>query len=86
MSAGRSCYYVLGGVALRALLHYLLSDKLRGGRADGRVPADFDPQQLAVGIQIELEHTRDRALAQEIAMDHLAEDLRYYDKLIAAGL
>jgi len=37
--------------------------------------------QLAIGTKHELEHTRSRAVAQEIAMDHLAEDPDYYVKL-----
>lgn len=55
--------------------------KLRGGRADGRRPRDFDFKALLKGTLHELEHTSDMAVAMEIAMDHLAEDRRYYDKL-----
>jgi hypothetical protein len=56
-------------------------DKLPGGLADKKKPEDFDPKALAKGIKTELEHTEDRSLAQEIAMDHLVEDPDYYDKL-----
>jgi hypothetical protein len=56
-------------------------DRLRGGRADRMRAKDFDPSALRNGTEHELEHTDDRALAQEIAMDHLAEDPRYYEKL-----
>lgn len=56
-------------------------DRLRGGRADRMRPADFNPQALRTGTEHELEHTDDRDLAQEIAMDHLAEDPEYYEKL-----
>lgn len=59
------------------------TDKLPGGRADKRKPSDFDKKQLAAGTKHELEHTDDRTLAQEIAMDHLAEDSDYYVKLRA---
>lgn len=41
----------------------------------------FDPKQLAVGIDVEMEHTDSRAIAREIAADHLSEDPRYYYKL-----
>jgi len=34
-----------------------------------------------MGIKVEMEHTRNRRLAREIAMDHLSEDPRYYTKL-----
>ena len=36
---------------------------------------------LDKGIKVEFEHTSDRAVAKEIALDHLAEDPEYYDKL-----
>lgn len=56
-------------------------DKIPGGLADEKTPRDFDPQQLAKGIKVELEHTSDDKIATEIAMDHLMEDKEYYDKL-----
>lgn len=56
-------------------------DKLPGGKGDKLTPADVDPLELARGIEVELEHTKSRALATEIALDHLAEDPRYYTKL-----
>lgn len=56
-------------------------DKLPGGLADKKDPKDFDQKQLAKGIKVELEHTSDETLAQEIAMDHLTEDPMYYEKL-----
>lgn len=34
-----------------------------------------------MGIRVELEHTRSRRVAREIACDHLTEDRRYYTKL-----
>jgi hypothetical protein len=46
----------------------------------------YDQKQLQMGTSIEHEHTQDDALAQKIAMDHLREDPKYYDKLKAAGL
>jgi hypothetical protein len=58
-----------------------VTDLLPGGRADRLRPGDFDRRQLAIGTRHELEHTRDRRLAREIAMDHLAEDRDYYRKL-----
>ena len=59
----------------------LWREQLSGGLADGRTPGDFDPVELARGIEVELEHTNDRDLAMEIAMDHLIEDPKYYVKL-----
>lgn len=62
------------------------TDKIKGGLADKKNPQDFDQQTLMQGIHIELEHTGDIMIAMEIAMDHLAEDLDYYDKLAQAGI
>jgi hypothetical protein len=56
-------------------------DRLPGGLADRYTPDDFDPKALRQGIKVELEHTDDRTLATEIAMDHLVEDPNYYTKL-----
>jgi hypothetical protein len=50
----------------------------------------YDPKQYAKeyikpklmqGIKVEMEHTTDVRIATEIAMDHLWEDINYYDKL-----
>jgi len=38
-------------------------------------------KQLKKGIKVELEHTNSEVMAKEIAMDHLYEDPKYYDKL-----
>ncbi len=42
--------------------------------------------QLSLGAQRELEHTKDAATAIKIAMDHLQVDPNYYTKLASAGL
>jgi len=38
-------------------------------------------KQLEKGIKTELEHTSNKNIAKEIAMDHIYEDPKYYDKL-----
>ena len=38
-------------------------------------------KQLAIGIIVEMEHTDDKQVARQIAMDHLAEYPDYYDRL-----
>ena len=38
-------------------------------------------KELEKGITVELEHTDDRKVAKEIALDHLAEQPDYYEKL-----
>ncbi len=56
-------------------------DHLPGGRAAHMDPRDFNQADLEEGTQHELEHTTNRDIAQEIAMDHLAENPHYYKML-----
>lgn len=42
----------------------------------------IDPKELSAGIEIELEHTKNRDIAKQIAIDHLKEDPEYYTKLL----
>ena len=49
-------------------------------------PTKVDPDQLEMGIKVEMEHTNDRKVAEKIALQHLAEDPQYYTKLTKAGL
>jgi len=59
---------------------------IKGGKGDHLNPNDVCPKQLAVGIAVEMEHTDSREKAEEIALDHLAEDERYYSKLVKSGI
>ena len=43
-------------------------------------------QQIKKGIEVEMEHTDDPKMALKIAMDHIKEDPKYYNKLTKAGL
>ena len=56
-----------------------------GSKADELKPmpsdAEFDKEKLAVGANVELEHTEDYATAEKIAKAHLLEDPDYYLKL-----
>jgi hypothetical protein len=45
------------------------------------VSVDIMVAQFKKGISVEMEHTTDREIAKEIALDHLFEDPKYYDKL-----
>lgn len=74
----------------------LYEEFIPGGRASGitidqlasahGVDAKDIHKQLAVGIEVEMEHTTSREKAEEIAMDHVAEDPHYYTKLIQNGI
>jgi len=52
-----------------------------GGKGDKLTPADVDPIEFDLGMEMEKEHTEDEATRQEIVLDHLAEDPAYYSKL-----
>lgn len=56
-------------------------DQLKGGVADSESSAEFDPEELTKGIEVEKEHTNDEELAEEIAKDHLKEIPDYYTRL-----
>lgn len=66
------------------LLEY--TKHLTGGKGDDLTRDDVDSDQLEIGVATEMEHTDDEEVAEEIALDHLAEDDIYYDKLIGADL
>jgi len=55
-----------------------MSEKLIGGLADGLPDWKFDPDQLYIGTQHEMEHTNDPETAEEITKDHLTENPDYY--------
>lgn len=48
---------------------------------DPSFPISDTERQLQLGVRREHEHTEDSAKALEIAIDHIAEDPKYYDKL-----
>ena len=43
-------------------------------------------EQFDMGVEEEMEHAQEEAIAQEIALDHLVEDPEYYTKLDKANL
>ncbi len=47
---------------------------------------DVDPKELKMGIEVEMEHTDSPAEAKVIALQHLAEDPKYYTKLASLNL
>jgi len=66
-------------------------DEIPGGLSDGMTLKDLAKHQntdietlisqMEKGVNVEMEHTSDISIATEIAMDHIYEDLHYYDKL-----
>lgn len=57
------------------------ADKVPGGRASGMSKSKFSKKQVQMGVKVEKEHTPDKALAAEIARDHLTEAPDYYTRL-----
>lgn len=67
------------------------ADIIRGGKSSGKTVSDIAKHhkvdvskimdELKRGIKIEMEHTTDKNIAREIALDHLFEDPKYYTKL-----
>jgi len=45
------------------------------------IPIEDVEKELKMGIEIELEHTSDRKIAEKIAKDHLWEFKKYYTEL-----
>jgi len=76
---------------LQKAIDKIQEDKIPGGLSQGKTLYDIAKHhkvdvkllrsQLRKGIKVELEHTSDKSIAKEIAMDHLYEDPFYYDKL-----
>ena len=49
-------------------------------------PNQIHPQELRMGMQVEMEHTDDPKKAEKIALDHLAENPFYYTQLKLSGV
>ena len=61
-------------------------DKLKvprkaGHRSFGYGEKKFPERLVHQGARVEFEHTKNKELAERIAMDHLAESLSYYKEL-----
>ena len=42
---------------------------------------DADPEELKMGLSVEMEHTNNKAISKKIALDHLSEIPDYYTRL-----
>ena len=72
-------------------LNKVSKDQLQGGLADNKTIEDiakeqnenieFAREQLKKGIAVEMEHTDNKEIAKEIALDHLSESVNYYIEL-----
>jgi len=63
-------------------LDYFFSTYMVGkADIDGITEEDVDPDELKMGMDVELEHTQFAIVARKIALDHLAEIPDYYTRL-----
>jgi hypothetical protein len=67
--------------AIETIIYALLGSFFGSGRSKD-FTGKYDPEQLKLGIEIEMEHTNDKDIAERIAKDHLAEFTDYYSRLI----
>ena len=72
-------------------LDQILGQELNEGRKKKEAkkelhPNQIHPQELRMGIKVELEHTDDLDKAKKIALDHLAENPFYYTALKLSGI
>ena len=65
---------------LEEAIYKLLSSFLSQGKSKDYT-GEYDPEELRMGIEVEMEHTNDRDIAERIARDHLAEFKNYYTAL-----
>lgn len=63
-----------------------IENLIKGGKGDHIDSNSVDQNELRMGITTEFEHVNDREKAREIALDHLAENPRYYTILKQSGL
>ena len=72
----------------KSVVDKLLEDDIPGGSriGDEHDTDAVDPGELALGTRVEMEHTTDKRVAEEIALDHLAEDPAYYSKGRTRGM
>ena len=75
------------GNRTRVADHYCrYGEGLNEGKGKELHPNQIHPQELRMGIKVELEHTKVLDKAKKIALDHLAENPFYYTALKLSGI
>ena len=65
-------------------VHAKSKEYIKGGLGDGKKNSDFSKRQMKMGAKVEMEHTTNPKIAQEISRDHLSEFANYYTELAKA--
>jgi len=71
---------IKGGLSDNKTFEDLINKYKRKGNPITQLEKELK-SQLNMGIKVEMEHTKSKKMATEIAMDHLWEDPKYYSKL-----
>jgi len=77
---------------MRKILHeslqeFLNEEEVIKGQVDVGITAeDVDPKEFLVGIEVEKEHSKDLSVAKTIALQHLAENPKYYSEGMKKGI
>lgn len=61
-------------------------DVIPGEKKTGLTVDDVDPKEFLVGIEVEREHSDDLAVRKTIALQHLAENPKYYSEGMKDGI
>lgn len=64
-----------------SIIYKILGSFLGAGKSKD-FKGNYDPEQLKMGIKVEMEHTTDPEISARIARDHLAEIPDYYTRLL----
>lgn len=72
---------------LEEKIYQLISGIVSGGLSAGKNISNIPEEKIKIGVEIELEHVDKNnpfayLIARKIAIDHLIEDINYYEKLI----
>jgi len=65
---------------LEGHIYMILSSILNEGKSKN-FKGSYDPEEVKNGIEVELEHTPNRLIAEKISKDHLSEISDYYTRL-----
>ena len=69
-----------------SLQEFLNEEVLKKEKEIGITAEDVDAKEFLVGIEVEKEHSSDLAVAKTIALQHLAENPKYYSEGMKKGI